>query len=332
MFKNKNAQSSLIIAVIIIFIAIIAIVLFWNIFNLKKESKEININAIQNEIEIKEAGLFLTGASRVNVQRKSGNGSIESLKFIFFDLGGKTHTEIINDNIPRLLETNSYFFSPFEDISKIRKISVYPVVNGKEGAGSSIDSNQMMNIPAGLVSWWKFDNNLIDSIGKNNGQIIGDVKFIEDEGNKAVGFNSGYIDFGNDFSLGTNKEFTLAFSIKSNSKQAEILRKGTLNSNYKINLSDKGRVFFSYSSNGNVKSYETIKNIGDGKWHYLIITNMAIYIDGEIDRVLNINDRMDINNEELIVGEGFDGYLGNLMFFNSSVDKSQAWGIYNSYS
>lgn len=333
MFKNKNAQSGLIVAVIIILMVIVMLIIFWNFFNpfLKKESKDVNINLLQNEIGIKEASLFLTGASRVGVQRKSGNESIESLKFVFFDLEGKTHTEIVNQDIPRLLETNIYFFSPFKDISKIIKISVYPIINNREGVGSSMDSNQIIKIPADMVSWWKFDNNLIDSVGKNNGEITGNVKFIEDGGNKAVYFNSGYIDFGNDFSLSYNREFAIIFSIKSSLQQSEILRKGAPNSNYAVNMNENGKLIFGYYSKGGVKSFESARVIGDGKWHQLAITNMAIYVDGEVDKVLNINDNLYINNERLIVGEGFEGYLANLMFFNSSMDRSQIKGIYNSY-
>lgn len=331
---NKGGQSNLVLIVLIVLTGIIAFIIFWNIFNLffKESVKEANSDVFKSELELKEAGLFITGASWVNIHRKSGNLSIDSLKFVFEDENGKSHVESVSENIPALLESNSYFFSPIENFGKIKKVSVYPVINGKEGIGSSIESNRILNIPSGVVSLWKFDSNLKDSIGKNTGKINGNVELIENEGRKSLHFNSGYVDFGNDSSLNINKEFAIIFWIKANSRKAEILRKGILNPNYKIGVDEDGKIEFSFSSNGNIESRKTLKAIGDGKWHHLVITNMMVYIDGEADKILNINNVLDTNKENLIAGEGFDGFLGQVMFFNRSLDMSQAKSIYNSYN
>ena len=333
MFKNKNAQSNLIVIVLVIVVTLVAVILAWNILNplFKEKSKDINLNAVKNEFEIKSASLSVTGAFRVDVQRKSGNLTIDSLKFVFEEESGKNHIEIENGSIPLVLETSSYFFSPIKDFGKIKKITIYPVINGREGIGSSIDSGNIFNIPAGLVSWWKFDNNLEDSIGKNNGIIEGNVQYVNNENRKAVNFISGSVNFGNDSSLSLDREFAIALWIRVNSKRAEILRKGDSNFNYFIGINENGKANFSYFSGGIVKSKETQKIIGDGKWHHIIITNLAIYSDGNLDSILNIGGKLKINDNNLTLGRDFDGYISDLMIFNKSLDKVQASSVFNSF-
>ncbi len=333
-FLNKKGQANVVIMVLIILVGIVSIIIFWNIFNpiLNKSAKEVNNDVFKNEIELKNAGLFLTGAIRVNVQRKSGDSNIDSLKFVFEDERGLTHVESVNENIAGLLESKSYFFSPIKDFGKLKKISVYPVINGKDGIGSSVESKGILNIPNGLISWWKFNGDLEDSVGKNNGKINGNVEFSEDEGKKSLHFNSGTVEIGNDPSLNLNGEFALVFWIKTNSKNSEVLRKGAVNPNYKIEIDEDGRIDFSFLSNGIIKNKKTLKDVSDEAWHHLVITNMMIYLDGKADTLLNVNDVLDTNQEDLIIGEGFNGYIREMIIFNRSLDMSQAEGIYKSYN
>jgi len=332
-YLGRKGQSNIIVVVLIILAVIISIIIFWNIFNpfLRESVKEVNTDILKNEIELREAGLFLTGASRVNVLRRTGNLTIDSLKFVFEDESGRTHLESVNENIPRLLESTSYFFSPIENFGKIKKVSAYPVINGKDGIGSSVESSSILNIPSGLVSLWKFDGNLEDSVGGNTGNINGNVEFANEEGRKSLHFNSGYVDLGKDLSLDIKREFAIVFWIKTNSSNTEILKKGSTKPNYGLGIDKNGRIDFSFSSKGITKSKKTSKIIGDGKWHHLVFTNMMVYIDGEADKILNVNDALDTNQENLILGEGFNGYIGEFMFFNKSLDMSQAKGIYKNY-
>ncbi len=328
---SKRSQSNLVIIVLIVLICIIAIILLWNFFYpfIKEKSKDINVETFRNEFAIKEVSLFITGALRVDVQRMSGNLSTDSLKFVFEDENGKTNIEIIKDSIPLLLETNKYYFSPISNFGKLKKITVYPVFDGKEGMGSSIESRDIFNIPTGLISWWKFEGNLEDSVGKNDGITDGNIQFADD-GKKSVNFVSGFINLGNDSSLELNKEFAISFFIKTNSKNSEVLSKGGSFPNYLVNIDSDGKINFSYFSNGEFNNKKMQNNISDGKWHNIIITNMAAYLDGELDNILNINSDLDINSENLILGKRFVGYISDLMIFNRSLDMNQAKNIYNS--
>ncbi len=337
---GKKGQANLIVIVLVMFIVIAAVVILWNIFNpfVKEKSEEIDVKQFNAGLEIKEAGLFVTGASRVRVIRTSGQEKIEGLKFFFYDEKGNSYNEMITDNLPLALESKVYFFSPISTLSKIQKISVFPVFQEKLGIGSSIESPSILQIPRGLVSWWRFENELSDYLDKNNGQSIGEVSFIEgketgnkasslsaDNEEKAAYFDSGYINFFNDSSLNLKDEFAISLWLKTNSNNQEILRKGD---NYKIRVDD-GQINFSYSGSGIIKSKSSnFKGFSDGKWHHLIITNLMLYLDGDPDKVISINEPFDINDEDLIVGEGFKGALDDIMIFNKSLEMGQVKGVF----
>lgn len=326
---NKKSQINIIVVVLLILITIVAIVVLWNIFNplVKEKSKEINTDALSTNLEIKEAGVFLTGASKVTVTRTSGEEKIDELRFIFYDENGNSHSEGVAENLLSAMESKTYFFSPFSDISKIKKISVFPVFSGKLGIGSSIESGQILQIPSGLVSWWRLNSDFSDYLLKNNGQGIGQLSFAEDEGRKAVSFNSGYVDFSNNPSLDLSKDFAISLWIKSSSKNQEVLRKG---SNYKISIDKNGRVDFSYSGSGIIKNKGSNFEISDGKWHHLVITNLMMYVDSNPDKILSIHENLDKNPESLILGKNFKGFADEVMIFNESLSFDQVKGLFNS--
>ena len=82
---GRKAQSNIIAMVLIILMVLVAIVIFWNIFNpfVKEKSKDINTDVLNTNIQIKEASLYATGAYRIKIERISGNDKgIESISFV----------------------------------------------------------------------------------------------------------------------------------------------------------------------------------------------------------------------------------------------------------
>ena len=328
--KCKRSQANIIAIVLIILMVLVAMVIFWNIFNpfVKEKSKDINTDVLNTNIQIKEVSLYATGAYRVEIERISGNDKIDSLKFIFQDENGLSQVEVISENLPKSLESKMYYFSPIENFGKIKRISVYPVIGGKSGIESSLDYNNIIEIPQGLVGWFRLKDNYEDSAGKNTGVSYGSVSFSEIEGRKSVYLDSGYIDFGKDDSLNLKNTLAISFWINTDYKQGNILEKGSLNPNYKVSITDTGRINFSYSSSGKTESRYGLNNIADGKWHNLVITNMEIYLDGNPDGPINLNQQLDENGENLIVGGGLRGHIGDLMIYNISLDDSMAKSIF----
>lgn len=325
---NKKSQSLVVASVLIILIVIIAVIILWNVFNplVEKKSSEISMNSFTNIIDIKEADLFVTGASKVIVNRKDGNDKLDFIKFVFYDENNNMHNEDVSDNLPFLLETKTYTFSPFKDFGKIKQVSAYPVINGKLGIESKINPNKILEIPSGLVSWWRFNNDLLDDTGKNNG-AGNEVVFVQDDKGISGFFNSesAYADFGNDSSLNLNNEFAISFWINSSSYFGNLLKKGD---SYGISLVD-GKIIFSYSNLMDEKSNVSLVGVVDGKWHHVVITNLMFYIDGKEDKILNLNDVIKGSNNDLVVGNGFNGETDELMIFNKSISGEQAKSIFN---
>ena len=58
---------------------------------------------------------------------------------------------------------------------------------------------------------------------------------------------------------------------------------------------------------------------------------MAVYLDGNPDNTINLNSQFDENEETLVVGEGFRGYISDLMIYNLSLDDSRAKSIFYLY-
>jgi len=331
--KCKRSQSSIIAIIVIILIVIIALIVFWNIYNplVTKQSQNINADSLNTNIQIKEVSFYATGAYRIKIERLAGNDKLDSFIFIFEDENQSIHTETITENLPEPLESKIYYFSPIENFGKIKKISVFPVIGGKQGIGSSLDYNNIIEIPPGLVGWFRFRDSYDDSAGKNIGVGYGTINLTESEGRKGVYFDSGYIDLGNDISLNLKKTFAISFWIKTDYKEGTILEKGSTNPSYKIFITDSGRMNFSFSDSGNTENKESLSIIADGKWHNLVVTNMAIYLDGKADNIINLNNQFDTNEESLIIGEGFKGYISDLMIYNESLDNSQVKSIFYLY-
>ncbi len=68
-------------------------------------------------------------------------------------------------------------------------------------------------VPSGMVSWWRAETNGLDSIGTNNGTLMGGIGFAAGEVGQAFNFNStnGYVSVPNSSSLnvGASNGFTL---------------------------------------------------------------------------------------------------------------------------
>ena len=328
---GKKAQSSVITTVIIILIVIIGVVILFNIFFplLQEKNKEVDINPLKTSLEIKDVSSFITGSFRVRVQRGSDDNEMESIRVVVYDEKENSKILVIYNNLPKPGESKTYFFSPIENFSKINKISAYPIISGKTGLGNTIDNTKFFEIPLGLVFWFGLSDNFEDITGKYNLQESNGVSFIEIDGRKSAYFDSGYLNFGNSTEFNINKEFVISFFIKTNSNNGFILKKGSILPNYLVKINDNGAVNFSYSSFGKVEGNDSKGLVSDDKWHHIVITNSGLFIDGKLDNLFFIMKSFDSNSDNLISGEGFNGYISDLMFFNKSLDYSQIKGIYN---
>lgn len=330
MKKGVKAQTGVIVIVIIVLIVLILGVVLVNIFipMIRERTGEVKTGLLSVNLNVKEIILFVTGSSRVIIERGSGTGEFDSLKFVFSDDKGLAHVEEVKNNLGEL-ETRTYYFSPFPDIGKIKSISVYPVFGKSIGREFKLGIGKILEIPGGLVSWWRFNENFEDFLGLNKCTNEGSVNIIDDNGKRTASFDSGFLNCGNNQILNLNKDFAFSFWIKTSDNKGILIKKGANgNENYKISLNNQGKIEFSYK--GSEESSVSEDSINDGKWHYVLITNQAMYIDGNTDSILNIDKNIEINDKEFIIGEDFNGFISELMIFNRSLSIIEQESMYKS--
>jgi hypothetical protein len=315
--RFKKSQVGAISIVLLVMIAIVSVVILWNVFGVLVSEKagEVDISPLTTSLDIKEAIFFVNGASKITLYRPSGPGTLTSLKFVFYDDGGNSYVKTQENELISELETKTYNFDP-GPIGKIQQISVIPVFKNKPGMEFKSNVNNALEVPKSLVSWWRFEDGN-DFLGNNPCAV---PAIVEDNIRGKVGnFNGMAIACGNDSSLDMNKETSIIFCIKTN-KDGKIIKKGN---NYEIDLIN-GKIVFSYGGNKRSGNIE----INDENWHHVTASMLATYIDGNVDVAQEIPIGSGISQEPLLVGE-IEGYIDEVMLFNESLSNNQVSAIYN---
>jgi len=329
MEKSKRAQANLIVVVLIILISISLIVVVWNAVNpIVKEGEDIEVGALTTNLEIKDVIFFVTGASKITVSRGTGGKEISELKFVFYDESGNSEVYTKEGGLEEL-GTEVYSFSPIMNLGKIKSVSVYPVLERNVGREFEVKTREICEAPEGLVSWWRFEDNLNDFLENNPGS--GTVDFVEGREGRAVSLNGNSISFGS--GLGVSEMVAISFWIKTRSDQGSIIKKGDLNKNYEVFLED-GKVAFSYTSE-DLKKGVSNNVVNNDEWHHVVVSidwsgdnYLRIYIDNEV-QVIGMEGSPDSNSESVLVGESFSGLIDELMFFNKALSKIEVEGLHN---
>ena len=308
--ENKKAQVKILVVILIILISIVAFVIVWNLVNslIREKSDEVGLGRFGISLEIEEVGVFETGALKIIIRRGSG-GEFDNLKFIFYDEDGNAVTR--DGDWLDELETKTYSFSPISEIGKINEVGVVPVVGRTIGIESKKLAEEILQVPSGVVSWWKFED-ANDFMGKNNCELLeGDVD----------GELTGILNCGNDLSLDIYNEMAISFWIKTSENEG-VISKGE---NYKV-IIEEGFVSFSVAGE-KIISDDRIELMDDA-WHHIVIGSTGIYIDGEANNVIGINGGVIIEDEDFFIGR-INGELDELMFFNKTLGISQVLGLFN---
>ncbi|MCK5700561.1 MAG: OmpA family protein [Cyclobacteriaceae bacterium] len=161
--------------------------------------------------------------------------------------------------------------------------------------------SQEVNLERGLVSYYPFDENTNDVVGKNHGKNNG--ASLEDGrcGDMAYSFNGylDYIDFGNDRSLNGNwNGLSLSVWVRpdeiSELQLATIMAKWAFNTekdHFGLWLNSSYKVIMAVSSPGTMENGVFSKSsLSYDTWHHIVATwrrngEIRIYIDGKFDKI-----------------------------------------------
>ena len=133
-FKGVGGASTIVSKVVIMLLTIIGISFIMVIaFTIIKEgSKQIDLDQLTLDLEIKKAYLLNDSFVEVQVRRNLGNGELAGLAFVFFD---GLESEILKKEIVLDELQEEVFVLELKDIdvNKIEDISVAPLLKGCSG-------------------------------------------------------------------------------------------------------------------------------------------------------------------------------------------------------
>jgi hypothetical protein len=330
---SKKGQGGIISTVLIILIAIVLIIILVNIIYsfIYSNKNKIKTSHIGVSFEILEVITFFSGETKITIKRNNLPGLIDELRFVFYDKNGNSKSITKNENIPKELETKTFYFSSILELTNLEKVSLYPVIGKNIGTISETKFSKIYTLPPGLVSFFDFNDNLADSLNNNHGSLTGDAilksdsLFFENNG-KFIINDSEKIDF--------PITFALSIFVYPNSYSKTILYKGLSFQNYNLSIDSLGRIVFVCDGNDNRMSIESSKIIELNNWsHVFININSAgiskIFINGNEEFFTGINSPIKLNNDSLVVGDSFLGKIDNLMIFNTTVISDSVQIIYN---
>lgn len=193
--KKRRAQSSIIATVLIILISIIAMIIVYNVVLvlIKNSAFQINIGKLRTHLDVRDVNLWVTGGANINVKRNSMLGGLDSLKIVFYEENGASHTTIIDEmaRLPGILETRTIKLGMNEipiNNSQIDRISIYPIKEESLGLEFKEPESLIKRDSSGkrildtipeTISWWRFDGDSRDSVGSNHGSLEGGSAIIE---------------------------------------------------------------------------------------------------------------------------------------------------------
>jgi len=206
--------------------------------------------------------------------------------------------------------------------------------------------------PAGLVAYWKFNDNLDDPVSGNSGTLVNSVSYTDGKFGKALQFNGGYANFVDTPSLRLPTELTIEFwakRVRLNDLDIILEKGGDWNyndPNYGVGLqgtlSNNAMFYFFYNG-----GYKGTSGVQDLNWHYYTInakngdSSVKLYIDGVEKTVQYSGGTPTVNlynsNLPLHIGVQLGSYsyygraiIDNVALYNKQLTSQEILEHYNS--
>ena len=149
------------------------------------------------------------------------------------------------------------------------------------------------HLPSGLVALWSGEGNANDSVGANNGTLVGEVGFADGKVGQAFSFNgrNSYVSIPDSTSLDVlATSITVMAWIKVNHSTVNsdwegIVTKG--NASWRLMATAGTKTVYFAASGTSSADIGGSRNVNDGQWHHVAGVydgaNLLIYVDGKLD-------------------------------------------------
>src|SRR6266542_1224121 len=217
------------------------------------------------------------------------------------------------------------------------------------GKCSPVSQPRCVQSPSGLVSWWKGDGNLTDTVGTANGTLEGNAAFSPGLVGQAFSFDGDHdgVLIGNPASLQL-QNFTIEAWIKrANTNQAslDVFTDGTIfgygTGGYVFAVLDDGRLVLGKVGFSAIDSTATIR---DRNWHHVAVTKAAGTVKFYVDAIGEAGPPYDPGFEFTSgaqigavqwgtqVGASFLGDIDEISVYNRALSDSEVGSIFNASS
>jgi len=187
-------------------------------------------------------------------------------------------------------------------------------------------------VDEGMVSWWAGEGNAEDSLGLNNGTLVGGVTFVPGVVGQAFYFDgtSGYASIPDSPSLDAlTGSFTVECWIKvtqfSSQDWISIVCKG--DNSWQLRRYGTGSTLSFWTDGLSNPELEGNRNIDDGQWHHVAgvydLTNKYIYVDGTLDVSEPATGSIAVSTYPLLIGNNPESLQ---RLFNGAVDELSVYG------
>ncbi len=199
-----------------------------------------------------------------------------------------------------------------------------------------------------LVTYYKFDNNLDDSFGENDGDEEGDLEFVEDsKKGKVLDLEKGYVLLPNLNLTNGKKSFSLSMWFKTKDEEKRyIYSSGSGNEKYFGLYTENKNLRFDFNNGEETRELKPA-NISTNQWHHVILSyerskfklydSVSYYVDGEyIDSFYLTNEENIENNEQDRIGyknsssEKFNGKIDEVKFYDVKLNLEDSRKIIKS--
>lgn len=212
------------------------------------------------------------------------------------------------------------------------------------------DSNPSPN--NGMLMWYKFENNLVNSANNTNGTKYGDVTFEDGVSGKSIYLDGDgdYIDIGTGYNL--FGDFTFNVWIKTdggniNRSDAAILAKYETNrfGPYDFYLSYNRPAFWASDGKGDDEHYISDTTLESNKWYMLTYTYnkydrlLSIYINGRLDTSFSCipitfnDDTVDIGRQDFMFSPyqnlQYKGWIDELKLYNYLISDNEISALFS---
>ncbi|MCA9459666.1 MAG: S8 family serine peptidase, partial [Nanoarchaeota archaeon] len=201
-----------------------------------------------------------------------------------------------------------------------------------------------IEIDSNLISYYKLDNNSLDSISSNNGLASGNLNYILGYNNYSANFDGStdniQLPDTSDLEF-TNEDFTISAWLKTSDSSEEYIL-----SNYQANTpaihirkDSSGRIiFYSRDSNNNQLTYTSSNSYADDTWHNAIISRnssdnkIKYYLDGNLlfeqvdlrtGNFYDSNSQWQIGKSYTYLAYIWTGLIDDISFWNRSLNNNE---------